>query len=269
MRFSLKNKLSAIIMMSSILIGHQTMAGDLGLQQDDDTKPTIPMGTPQKGGFVITGGSPGQWSFILGPIGFENISLKMLKANPDKSGAVGFFCTQKTGDRQLAIALPNGRYTKNITQDFIVTVGNRTAKLPMTVETDPPKGEPPVFIANGQAVADILSTMGQVSDSLITANLSFDDGYNHRVAFGLTNPRDVAIKAYQICDGWAKIVKQQEVAKDNLSKPNAARPSPDGPRTTQQLSPNQTGPAQTGPGQTGNGPMEQNTPQFGGVHIVN
>jgi len=169
----------------------------LGAQNKD-----VPlMGRPVMGGFILSGGLP-DWSFRLGPIGYPQMNLKLVRANTDHSGSVGFLCEQQTGRREMALALPGGFVGSDMSQDIMVMVGNQGAKLKTTVQKKPGPNEPTLYDAEGQGISDILSAMGRIDPSFITASIVYDDLHGHRVAFGIPNPRGVSEIAAKICDGW-------------------------------------------------------------------
>lgn len=160
------------------------------------------IGKPVIGGFVVDGGLPGDWSFRMGPIGSPQMNLKLIRANSDKSGAIGFYCERASGAMQIALVLPHADFTPGSPTDLIVTVGTRTAKLRTRVDSTPIAGAPPIFEATGPAVVDILTAMGGVDEELLTATIVFRDAAGHSVAFGLTKPRLVATTAAKVCHGW-------------------------------------------------------------------
>lgn len=175
---------------------------DAGAGQAGTQAPLTPaMGAPTMGGFAISGGLP-DWAFRLGPIGYPQINMKMVRANTDHSGSVGFFCEERTGHRQMAIALPGGFVGDDLSQDIMVMVGNQGAKLRTTTTRRPNPGEPTLYDAHGKAIPDILMAMSKVDPAFVTASIIYDDLHGHRVAFGLPNPRGTAEVAAKVCDGW-------------------------------------------------------------------
>lgn len=161
---------------------------------------------PVSGGYVVDGGERGDWGFMMGPTGSPNMQMKLIRANADHSGAVGFMCSRATGEMGLAILLPGMPYEVGKPKDIKLTVADRENKLRVVVRAAPAKGKPPVIETGGLAIPDILKAMGEVPAERINARLKFDDGAGHVVSFPLTKPHAVASQASQICSGWALAV---------------------------------------------------------------
>ena len=180
------------------------------------SEPTPALGRPVMGGFILSGGLP-DWAFRLGPIGYPTMNLKLVRANANRSGSVGFFCEKRSGDRKLALALPDGYVSPTSSQDIMVMVGNHGAKLATTATPPSTPGAPTLYDASGAAISDILKAMGDVDPSFITSAIIFDDLHGHRVAFGLTQPRGVAEISAKICQGWYDAHSQMLLPRDKNS----------------------------------------------------
>jgi ribonuclease HI len=161
------------------------------------------LSSPIQGGWIVNGGAPGDWGFMMGPTGSPNMQLKLIRSNPDHSGAIGFMCSRKEGSMQMALALPGVSYELGKPQDLNLTVADRSNKIGVVVRSAPDVGQPPVFETSGPAIPDVLKAMGAVPDSRTDGHLTFDDGAGHTVSFGLTHPRSVASQTGEICSGWA------------------------------------------------------------------
>lgn len=193
--------------------------------------PQPSLSAPVQGGFVVSGGQPGDWAFMMGPTGSPAMQMKLMRANADRSGAVGFMCARATGEMQLAVALPGASFEVGKPRDLSVTVGDRTDKLSVVVSSRPEDPAVPVFEANGLAVPEILKGMGEVADTRLDARLTFDDGEGHKATFGLTRPHGVAATASEVCAGWALAVQNA------APRPDAPVPAPVLPDETRRPAP--------------------------------
>jgi hypothetical protein len=161
------------------------------------------LSSPVVGGFATAGGNKGQWAFAMGPTGIPSMQqLRLIRANTDKSGAVGFMCARIDGGMQMAIVIPGADFTLGQPGVLNLTVGDTTNKLRVMVRKQPAAGQPPVFEASGMAIADILKAMGEVPDNENNKFLTISDNHGHSASFGLTRPRSVASESSEICSGW-------------------------------------------------------------------
>jgi hypothetical protein len=218
------------------------------------------------GGFIMSGGLP-DWSFRLGPIGYPQMNLKLVRANTDHSGSVGFLCEQQTGRQEMALALPGGFIGKDMSQDIMVMVGNQGAKLKTTAQKKPGPNEPTLYDAEGEGISDILSAMGRIDSSFITASIVYDDLHGHRVAFGIPNPRGVPEIAAKICDGWYQANAKRSLERLRGQADSAA------PKEGNVVQPGgaQSGGAQSGGAQSGGaqsgGAQSGADILLGGIHV--
>jgi hypothetical protein len=189
--------------------------GDSGSSDSGDAgSAPVPDGHPVPGGFVVNGGGQGDWGFVMGPIGAAGISMKLIRANADRSGAVGFLCARADGAMQLAVALPGAAFKVGEERELAVSIPGREAKLRTVVRAAPPAGSPPVFESAGMAVPDLLKSMGAVEEDAFEARLAFDDGAGHKASFDLPKPRGVASAAAEVCSGWGAAVHAAAVPDD-------------------------------------------------------
>ena len=181
----------------------QADPGPAGPDTKDSQDGSPKLSAPVQGGWVVNGGEPGDWGFMMGPTGSPDMQMRLIRSNTDRSGALGFMCSRKDGGMQMALALPGVAYEVDKDIDVTLTVADRSNKLRLIVRSAPPAGQPPLFEAAGLPVPDVLKSMGEVPDDRVDAHMTFDDGQGHKASFGLTKPRAVAQQAAQICAGWA------------------------------------------------------------------
>ena len=182
-------------------------SGNQNPSQDASTESDL-----ESGGFIINGGQRGDWAFMMGPSKAPDMTLKLIRANKDHSGAIGFMCSRRDGSMQLAVVIPGAQYKLDEQRDLDLTVGDQKNKLRVVVHDLPKPGQDPVFETSGvtgpNPVPNILQAMSTVDENRNDAVLRFDAGNGHSASFGLTKPRNVAAETAEICLGWAGVAKE-------------------------------------------------------------
>jgi ribonuclease HI len=176
---------------------------------------------PVTGGYVVDGGTKGDWGFEMGPIGSPGMRLKMIRANKDHSGAIGFACSRADGTMQLVVALPGAAFDLGKERDLDLSVSEKSAKLKVSVRNAPTAGQPPLFQASSPLAAlEVLKAMAAVPETALSSNLRISDGAGHAVTFGLPRPHTVAGTAASVCSGWATAAADAAFAQSAKDQPN-------------------------------------------------
>jgi ribonuclease HI len=189
---------------------------------------------PVPGGFVVDGGAKGDWGFEMGPIGSPDMHLKMIRANRDKSGAIGFACSRGDGSMQMVVALPGAPFELGKERDLELAVSDKAAKLRVSVRQAPSAGQPPLFQASSPTAAlEVLRAMAAVPETSLSSDMRVSDGAGHSATFGLPRPHSVAGTAASVCAGWATAAADASAAQRAKDQPNlferAAGAQPEAP----------------------------------------
>lgn len=230
---TLARTLAAIVASAGILVGaasaEQAAVGGQAAPAAEPGREALSSGEqlnlppgPQDGmgAYVVAGfRSNDDWQFVMGPKESPKMALRLVRLTDE--GGAAFHCQREDGAMTMGLSIRGHRAERGRKLDMMVGIGEARHPLPMEVRAETPEGEDTVFEASGQAVADILSTMGLVSaDKWVELTFQAEAGKRARIA--VPDPRAISRAAAMVCDGWAKLAampKVQDGSGESLALP--------------------------------------------------